>query len=327
MQNFFARLSTQRLMTAVLFVLIFALAMRIPVDTDTWWHLRSGAYILAQHSIPLTDPFSFTRLGLPWIDHSWGSQIVLYGIYSLFGGHGQPGDNGNIGLALYTALLATGGMVFVFLMCPGNVYLRAFIVAWAAAAAAVFWSARPQMMSFFLGTVVLYVVFLYKWRKVDRLWLLIPIMILWVNLHAGFFIGFLILAGTIAGELLGRLFDADNPDVLSWSQIRKLALMTALAFAALVINPNTVQMWTYSFRTIGIGVLQQYIQEWASPDIHGRETWPFVFMLLGLIAAVGLGSKRIEWTDLVLTCGWGFLALYAGRNISSFAVVAAPVLA
>ncbi|HLY28236.1 MAG TPA: hypothetical protein VKQ72_17955, partial [Aggregatilineales bacterium] len=109
--------------------------------------------------------------------------------------------------------------------------------------------------------------------------------------------------------------------------IRKLALMTALAFAALVINPNTVQMWTYSFRTIGIGVLQQYIQEWASPDIHGRETWPFVFMLLGLIAAVGLGSKRIDWTDLVLTCGWGFLALYAGRNISSFAVVAAPVLA
>ncbi len=319
-------LTTQRLMVAILFILLFAMAVRIPLDTDTWWHLRSGEYILAHRSVPLTDPFSLTRLDQPWIDHSWGSQIIMYGFYRLFGGAGQPGDGGNVGLAVYTALLATAGMVFVYQMCEGNVYLRAFVVILAAATAAVFWSARPQMTSFFLSTVILYLLYLYKRRRVDRLWLIPIIMLIWVNLHSGFAIGFILLFGTIAGEVLGRLFDGKNPDVLTWPHIGKLVAITVLALVVLVVNPNTTQMWTYPFRTVGIGVLQQYIQEWASPDFHRRETWPFVLMLLGTLAAVGLSGKRIDWTDLVLVGGTAFMSLYAGRNISTFAVVAAPVL-
>src|SRR5215468_9794489 len=132
-------LTTRRLAVAVLFVLLFAVAVRIPVDTDTWWHLRSGEYIL-QKGIPTTDPFSLTRLNQPWIDHSWGSQIIMYAVYKLFGGSGQPGDGGNVGLAFYTAALATIGMVFVYLMCEGEVYARMFVIVLSAATAAVFWS-------------------------------------------------------------------------------------------------------------------------------------------------------------------------------------------
>ena len=310
-------LTTQRLMIAVLFVLLFALAVRIPLDTDTWWHLRSGQYILDHRAVPLTDPFSLTRLDQPWIDHSWGSQLILLAFYKV---------GGIAGLAIYTALLATLGMVFVYLMCEGNVYLRAFVIILAAATAAVFWSPRPQMMSFFLSTVVLYVLHLYKRRKVDRLWLIPVIMLVWVNVHGGYAIGFILLFGTIAGEVLGRLFDGGDPDVLRWRQIRKLIVITAISGGVLVVNPNTVQMWGYPFRTVGIGVLQNFIQEWASPNFHGRETWPFVFLLLGTLAAVGLAKKRIDWTDLALTAGTAFLSLYAGRNISTFAIVAAPVL-
>ncbi len=319
-------LNTQRLMVAILFILLFALAVRIPLDTDTWWHLRSAEYILNHRAVPLTDPFSFTRLDQPWIDHSWGSQLIMYGFYRLFGGTGQPGDGGNIGLAVYTALLATVGVAFVYRMCDGNVYLRAFVVVLAAATAAVFWSPRPQMMSFFLSTVVLYLLYLYTRRHIDRLWLIPVIMVIWVNMHGGFAIGFILLLGTIAGEILGRLFDGKNPEVLAWRQIGKLVAITIISGLVLVINPNTTQMWGYPFRTVGIGVLQQYIQEWASPNFHGRETWPFVFMLLGTLAAVGLSNKRMDWTDLVLTSGTAFMSLYAGRNISTFAIVAAPVL-
>src|SRR5260370_8863737 len=82
----FKTLTVQRLMIAILFIMLFVIAVRTPVDTDTWWHLRSGDYILSQHAIPFTDPFSFTRSGQPWIDHSWGSQIIMTGFYRLFGG-------------------------------------------------------------------------------------------------------------------------------------------------------------------------------------------------------------------------------------------------
>lgn len=324
--NRLSSLTTRRTAVIALFILLFATAVRIPLDTDTWWHLRSGEWILSHREIPRTDPFSFTRENQPWIDHSWGSQVILYGVYKLFGGTGQPGDGGNVGLAFYTALLATGGMLFVYLMCEGNAYTRGLVVLLAAATAAVFWSARPQMISFFLSAVTLYLCFLYKRKHIDRLWLIPVLMIVWVNLHGGYAIGFIILFGVIAGETLGRLFDSANPDVLTWRQIGKLCLITVIAALALVINPNTTQMWGYPFRTFGIGVLQQFIQEWASPDFHRHETWPFIFLLLGTFAAVGLSKKRLDWTDLVLVSGIAFMSLYSGRNIATFAIVAAPVL-
>ena len=315
-RNFLARLDTHWLVIILTFIMIFAMSTRIPVDTDTWWHVRSGETMLNTRSILMTDPFSFTKQGEPWIDHSWGSQLIMYAFYRLAG---------SAGLALYTALLATAGMAVVYLMCEGNPYVRGFALILGAAAAAVFWSARPQMISFFLSTVTLYLLYLFKRRKVDRLWLIPMLMVVWVNLHGGFAIGFILMFGTIAGEILGRVFDGATPDVLTWRQIGKLIVVTVIAAAVLVINPNTAQMWTYPFRTVGIGVLQSFIQEWNSPNFHGRETWPFVFLLLGTLAAVGIGSRKLDWTDLVLVGGTAFLAMYAGRNISVFAIVTTPV--
>jgi len=312
-------LTTQRLLVATLFLLLFALAVRIPVDTDTWWHLRSGEYILSHGSVPQTDPFSLTRGGQPWIDQSWLSQIVMVAFYR--------GLGGSVGLALYTAILATAGMAFIFAICDGNVFLRAFIMVLTASTAAVFWSARPQMASFLLSTVILYLLYTYKKRHVDRLWLIPPIMALWVNLHSGFAIGFIFLGGAIAGEILNRVFKRAEPDVLSWIAIRKLVLITAISGVALLINPYTVKMLTYPFQTAGIGALEQYIQEWASPNFHGHETWPFLVMLFGILAAAGLSKRGWDWTDLVLTGGTAFMALLWQRNFAVFAVVAAPVLA
>ncbi|MEZ6074079.1 MAG: hypothetical protein R3C10_28325 [Pirellulales bacterium] len=80
------RLTIERLALGILFILLFAMAVRVPLDTDTWWHLRSGEMILDDLKIPKTDTFSHTRYGEDWIDQSWASQIVLYGAYQLTGG-------------------------------------------------------------------------------------------------------------------------------------------------------------------------------------------------------------------------------------------------
>lgn len=324
--SFWRKLTIQRLMIAILFVLVFAMAVRVPLDTDTWWHIRSGEYIVEQREIPTTDPFSHTRAGEDWIDHGWGSQLVMYGVYELFGGSTDPGDPGNIGLALYMAALATAGMALVYLMCEGNVYVRAFMVVLGAAAAAVFWSPRPQMFSFMLGALVLYLLHLYKREHVDRLWLIPPIIAVWTNLHGGFAIGFIFLFGSLAGEVIGNLFNPEDDRVVRWGRLRKIALVTAVAIPAVALNPYGIQMLVYPFRTIGIGVLQDFIQEWASPDFHQPQTWPFALLLLGILGAVGLSSRRIDWTDLALVAGTGFLALSSGRNIAVFAVAATPVL-
>jgi hypothetical protein len=303
-------------MLIILFVLLFTLATRIPGDTDTWWHIRSGEYTLTQGMIN-SDPFSFSVNGRTWINHSWGSQIILYGAWQLAG---------NVGLALYTATVATTGMAFIYRMCIGSAYLRAFALILGAATAAVFWSARPQMLSFLLSTVMLYILYLYKRDKRDYLWLVPLIMAIWGNLHAGFSIGFILLFGSIAGEILGNIFNRGSANVLPLLAVRKLVIITLVSILAVMINPYTVRILAVPFETVSIGALQNLIQEWNSPNFHERQTWPFIFLLCAVLGAVGASRKRITWTDFVLLSGIAFLALYAGRNIATFAVVATPVL-
>ena len=313
------RLTIERSMTIILFALIFALATRVPVDTDTWWHIRSGEYTLTQGMIT-TDPFSFTKLGTPWINHSWGSQIIIDLAWKVAG---------SFGLSIFVAAFATAGMYFIYKMCEGNAYMRAFALILGAATAAVFWSPRPQMISFFLSTVVLYLLYLYRRKpieqRVDKLWMLPIIMGVWGNLHAGFSIGFIFMGGVIAGEILGRLFNPQG-EYLSWKAIRKLIIIALISAAALVINPYGLQMLLVPFQTVSIGALRAYIQEWNSPNFQGRETWPFIALLLGVLGAAGASKRRISWTDFVLVSGTAFMSLLAGRNIAVFAVAATPVL-
>ncbi|MEZ6074078.1 MAG: hypothetical protein R3C10_28320 [Pirellulales bacterium] len=57
-------------------------------------------------------------------------------------------------------------------------------------------------------------------------------MVLWVNLHAGFAIGFIFLFGFLAGEAIGRLLNPEDEYALKWQQIQKVGLVTAAGIVA-----------------------------------------------------------------------------------------------
>jgi hypothetical protein len=309
------RFTIERTVTVVVFLLIFAMAARVPLDTDTWWHIRSGEETL-QNGFIRADSFSHTLDGTPWVNHSWGAQIILYAAWSLAG---------YTGLVVYMAGLATLGLVFVWKACTGGTYLRAFAMVLCAATAAVFWSPRPQMLSFALSAVVFWI--LSDARRSggrDRLWWLVPIMAVWGNLHAGFSIGFIFMGAFLVGDALSRLTRSTR-DLLTWPQLRRLALIVALGIAALCINPYGLQMLAVPFQTVSIGALQNFIQEWNSPNFHERQTWPFLALLFGAVAALGLSRQRITWTEFFLLAGTAFMAFSAGRNIAVFAVAATPI--
>src|SRR5690606_29694628 len=158
-------------------------------------------------------------------------------IYRLFGGSGKIGDSGNVGLALYTAVLATASMALVYRMCDGTAYLRAFVVVLGAATAAVFWSPRPQMFSFFFGALTLYLLYRFKYEDEGRLWAIPLVMILWANLHGGFAIGFIFLLGMIVGEALGAVLDPHDPRAAGWAGVRRLAIVTVVSALAVIVNP------------------------------------------------------------------------------------------
>jgi hypothetical protein len=313
----FSGLDTRRLLLTILFALIFTMAVRVPTDTDTWWHLRSGEYIVRTHSIPRHDIFSHTVAGKPWIDHGWLAQIAIYLLYAAFGYAG-------LGLAL--AAVVTLAFVFVFLQSEENLYLRAFITVLAAITSAVVWIARPQIVSFLLTAAFSYILYLYKRRERDYLFLLPLLTVLWVNVHGAFITAFILLGCYVIGEVLNNLLGHKDDRVLSYSEIASLIKVSLIALVVLVINPNTYQMYLYPFKTVGIGALRDYIQEWASPDFHQFHLHPFIWMVLLILAAVGLSRRRIDFTDLVLTAFFCYMSLWAGRNMALFALVTAPVL-
>ena len=172
------------------------------------------------------DPFSHTRNDTAWINHSWGAQIILWGTYQVAG---------DAGLALYTALLAAAGMGFVWAAGKGNAYVRGFVVILTSATASVFWSARPQMLTFTLSAITLYILWELLERDQDKTWWLVPLLWLWGNLHAGFSIGFILIGGVVAGGVVERLIRLETAP--SWVQLRKLVIVGVLGLAAIVVNP------------------------------------------------------------------------------------------
>jgi hypothetical protein len=312
--------NTRRLATAILFVAIFAMAVRAPADTDTWWHLQAGRVTVESGHILQSDIFSHTRTGEAWVNHSWLSQVVLYKLFDLFS---------YAGLGLWMGFCVALAFGLVYLQMDGNVFIRAFILILAAATSAVIWVARPQLLSFVMTALVSYIIYLFKWRGVNRLWLLPPIFILWVNLHAGYALGFILMVlfvvGEVANHLLEPFIPADTP-VVSWRALAQFVGIALLSAFLLVINPNTTQMWTYYLKTVRINILQDFIQEWQSPDFHPLYTQPFIWLLMATLAAIGLSKKRIDGTDLAVVFGFTYSALLAGRNFGPFALVIAPVL-
>lgn len=326
-------LTLPRLVAAILFLAIFAMATRVSADTDTWWHLRTGQWIVEHHAIPMVDPFSHTRLGVEWKIPGWIVQVPMYLLFAQFG---------FAGLNLFTALFVTLAFAFVYLACSGHPLLRAFALVLAAAASAIYWSARPQIVSFALAGIFAYVLWLYRWRGVNRLWVLVPLMALWANAHGGFAIGFILIALTLAGQAgaLGwRWFNhwvADTPGAastvvrapgdLDGGGVLRLVGVGAACALAVMLNPAGPAMLLYPFKTVSIGVLQDFIQEWQSPNFHLREAQPFLWLLLATLAALAWSRRGVNLTDLLLVSGLAYLGFLAGRNVALLAIVAPPVL-
>jgi len=316
----FRSLTINRLLTIIVFIAIFTMSVRVPADTDTWWHLQSGRWMVEHRAVLRTDLFSHTRYGQPWVAYSWLAQVVLFTLYTAFS---------YAGLALLVAALVTVAFYFVWLQCLNqDRWLRAFVLVIAAAASGVIWVARPQMFSFALTAVVAYLLHRYKRGESGIVWWLPLIILVWVNTHAGFAIGFILMAAYLFGELGNWVLGNQG---VGWRGIGKLGLVFVVCLLVVPINPNGIQMWGYPFRTVGIGVLQDFIAEWQSPNFHQLHLHPFIWMLLAALTALGLGrpgpdQDQADFTDLTLVALFTYMSLLAGRNIALFALVTAPVV-
>ncbi len=307
-------LDAQRLLIILLFTSIFVMAAQEVTNTDLWWHLASGRYIWERRGVPLYDPFSHTAFGRRWIDHSWLSQVVIYGVYRAAGFGG---------LAFLAAALITLAFVLVFLYSPGHLYIRVFATLLGALASAVTWEMRPHIFSFLFTALFLFILHLYKGRRGNYLPLLPVLMLIWANCHSGYIAGLIVLAVFIAGEGIKSLLGSAE-ERLQREEIRQLAMVALATLAVVALNPNTFRLYLYPLQTARIGPLQDFISEWASPNFHRLQFHPFIWVALLSLLALGMAGRRADLTDLLYLSTFGYMSLLAARNIPLFALVATP---
>jgi hypothetical protein len=297
---------------AVLFLGLFALATRNVNDPDLGWHLKTGQLIVQQGKVPHTDPFSYTSAAKPWIAHEWLADVLLYEVHSATGWAGL--------IVLFAALLCIA-FYWLYLRCGANAYVAGVATLWAAVATRPTWGVRPQVLSFLLTS--LWLLILERSESNPKLlWWTLPITLLWVNLHAGFAAGLALVALFLAGEWIEqKIGKPPNPP-----RLRLLAVIFPLDLLIVPINPNGTKLFWYPIATLHSPAMQSFIAEWASPNFHRAEYWPFLLILLCLLAMFSWSRTVIRSGDLLLVVVTLFAALRSIRLIPLFVLIAVPLI-
>ncbi len=318
-----SQLSLSNVFPVVLLLGLLGMTARPATDPDLWWHLRTGQWIVESGHVPHSDPFSFTRTGHAWVSHEWLSEVVFYELWK----HGGPA-----GLIVFSAIITTAGFMLLYLRCLLCVYNRE--KHWAAAAtvlgalaSAPSWGVRPQMFTFTLASLLLFLLESGNKKDRPRLLLWIPaLFLLWLNLHAGFALGLALLFAYAVG-LIAETAAGNTP----WQQARPIilrVLLLLLACLALVpLNPSGAQLYRYPFDTLRSSGMRSFIVEWFSPDFHDWLYRPFLLVWLLLLIALASSRSRPKGRVIVPLLLTSLAALDAVRHIPIFILVAIPVIA
>ncbi len=234
---------------ALIGLLVFAAALwplSLLNDSDSWWHLSAGDWILAHGTVPRTDPFSYSFAGQPWIAHEWLAEIPMSLAYAWAG---WPG------LMLLTA--AAFGLSAWLLAREAGRYLQGLPLWLTLLAGLTLFGphllARPHILV--LPLVVIWFAGLIAARRDRRApspWLLL-VMILWANMHGGFIAGIAMVAPFALEALL---------DDRTTKAFRDWALFGLGALIAGTMTPYGLDGLIFPLRLIAMSNLAG-IGEWA----------------------------------------------------------------
>ncbi len=330
-----ARLSLGGVAVACAFLTIFAVALKPVNDPDFWWHLATGRYMATTGVIPHHDLFSLTVRDHVWITHEWVTELLFYGGWSL-------GGFRLLMLATACVITLTFAVVYATARERGApAYVSAAIVLLAALASAHTWGTRPQMISLFLMAVFGLGITRMIVRRLPSppLWMA-AVMVPWVNIHGGFIFGLALLflatgAYALADHLrwaTARTSPTENGATRSRedhpaASIPQCCRTLGLATVATLLNPNGLTGALYPLSYLGNNASTRYIAEWVSPDFHQAQYLIFEALVLLLLVAALAGPRRAGLADVAIVLPFLYLAFESVRNISLFAVVAAPIIA
>jgi len=288
-------------------------------DSDTGWHIRNGESILSRHTLPTTDPFSFTKSGQAWVAWEWGADVIM--------GAAHRWD-GLRGVAMLYALVASLAVWLWFRLhwtVGGNFFLACAMASMMLSTLSLHWLARPHLFGwvFSIGAVLAMEKAAPKFRVTAAAGFFTAGM-LWANIHASFFLlPAIALLYALCAAIHPLLWDEKtNPWWYVWASV--------FALAGTFVNPYG---WALHFHVIAYLTdreLLARIGEFQSFNFHAEGAGQILMtVLLALIGVPSMlnsrrGKPRLEHAILVL--GLVSMSLRSARGLPLVALLALPLV-
>jgi hypothetical protein len=287
-------------------------------DGDTGYHIRAGEYILKTFSIPKHDIFSFLTPALPWTTHEWLSEIVMALIHRVSG-------LGGVVFFFATVIATVYYLLFKIIRSyKGNIFVSIAIIVLVILSSQIHWLARPHIFSLLIIVIWYHLLDLYEYSDRNYLYFMLPLMLLWVNLHGGFIIGMVLNGIYLAGNIMKFITATADAKESHKKKIRALGLITIGCFLTTLINPYGYHILLFPFSLTSNKYIMDNIIEFLSPNFHNQLV--FKYLLLLMITVFAISKKSLNIIELMLTALFTYMALYSLRYIPLFAIIAAIIL-
>ena len=291
------------------------------VEGDTFWHIAAGQHILATHTWPTTNYYSFTAPKSEWLAYEWLGEVIMAAASR------QGGPRALMALLL---LLASA----IFLLLYYYAYIRSGNVKAALAACAAVlpllglcFTLRPQLLGYVFLLITLICLERCRQGLQTPLWLLPGVFALWVNTHGTFIFGLLAMGVYWTAGL--KDFHLGSLESHRWTtgQRRHLGLIMLLSALALLVNPYGPRLLYGLAEPFSQPLVMAYVEEWQPlPFNEFCGKWFLILMFLFLLAPI-IWRFRPRVEDVALVVGAAYMACVHRRIVVFFAILIAPALA
>jgi hypothetical protein len=293
-------------------------------DPGLGWHLRTIDAMIAAGGWLTTDPFSGPRGGQPWLGYQWLGDLALWLGWRWAGLEGIA--------AVTTLVIAcTIRGLFRALITDGVPWPAALV--WTligALGTSIGWVARPNLFTIlfvFWTARVCERLHSGQCRLKGALWLL-PVFVVWANMHGGFLAGLLLLGVAAGAEFaLAVLISEPGKRLAARQRAVQFALLFFAAAACTLINPYGIELHRWVLKLLLDPYFMNLNVEWRSPDFHAQGAFRYELLMLLIPIVLSLSRSRPSVMTLTLVVVSLHMALNGQRYIPLFVVISVPLLA
>jgi hypothetical protein len=296
----------------VTYAVLIVTGDRLLLDPDTQWQITVGQWIIDHRAVPHTDVYSFTMRGAPWISTQWLAQLAYAQVYTWFGWTGPV-------VLAAAASAATFALLARYLVRNLSESAALVFVAVALALTAPHLLARPHVLALPIMVAWIGTLIAAADRRAAPSFFLLPLMVLWANVHGGFVFGLVMIAPIALDAVIAAEAGRRVAVAMRW------ALFAALALAASCCTPYGWESLLASRKILALGSALPLITEWRAADFTNLR--PFEICLLSGIGLALYRGIKLPPLRIVILLGLIHMALAQGRGAEILALLAPLVLA